>query len=123
MTRKAVVATPFLMGVKSETDISICKFRYSYVYEKRILRGIIRLKHEGIKTGQKLHNLYSSEYISRQIHWGHAACIMELKNANLCRIITGETETKGLLKSLDYIKMYLHDRVYVDVNLSTCCKA
>jgi hypothetical protein len=37
MKRRVVVSTPFLMGVKSKTGISIYKFRYYYVNEKKAL--------------------------------------------------------------------------------------
>jgi len=71
------------------------------VYEKKVLRGIIRPNQEGIKRGQKHHKLYSSENISRLMHWGHTARMTELENAKLCRIIIDETEKKGPLKILE----------------------
>jgi hypothetical protein len=70
------------------------------VYEKRVLRGIIRPKQEGIQRGQKHYKLYSSENISRLMHWGHTARTTELGNTKLYRIIIDETEKKGPLKSL-----------------------
>jgi hypothetical protein len=70
------------------------------VYEKSVLRKIIKPKQEGIKSGQKHHKLYSSEDISRLMHWGHTACTTELENAKLCRIIIDGAE-KGPLKSLE----------------------
>jgi hypothetical protein len=71
------------------------------VYVKRVLRGIIRPKQEGIKRGQKYHMLYSSENIRRLIHCGHTARMTELENVKLCRIIINETEKKGPIKSLE----------------------
>jgi len=45
--------------------------------------------------------LYSSENISRLLHWGHRARMTELENAKLCRIIIDGTEKKELLKILE----------------------
>jgi hypothetical protein len=71
------------------------------VYEKRVLRGILRPKQEGIKRGQTHHKLYPSENISRLMHWENTARMTELENGKLCRIIIDETEKKRPLKSLE----------------------
>jgi hypothetical protein len=80
-------------------DLRYYNVRYSYVYGKRFLRGIIRPKQEGIKGGQKHHKLYCSEYQQANA-LGTYSTHDRVKNEKLCRIIIGETERKRPLKSL-----------------------
>jgi len=85
------------MGV----NLHFYEVRYSYVYEKRVLWGIIRPKQEEIRRGQKHHNLHSSVNIIRLMYWRHTARMTELENTKLCRIIIDDTEKKGPLKRIE----------------------